>query len=58
MDTLGVRFAAADIYLVMSATWFEPKEDLLAMYPNMKRCFDPAAKRPASRRVPDTHGEP
>ena len=42
----------------MLATWFEPKEDLLAMYPNKKRCLDPAAKRPALRRVLDSHGGP
>ena len=55
---LGVRFTAVDIFLVMLATWFEPMEDLLALYPNIKRCFDLAARRPALRRVLDTLGEP
>ncbi len=58
MDNLGARFTAAEIYFVMLATWFEPKEDLLAMYPNMKRCRDLAAKHPALRRVLDSHGRP
>jgi glutathione S-transferase len=53
---LGARFSAADIFLVMLATWFEPKEDLFEMCPNIKRCFDLAAARPALRRVLDANG--
>jgi glutathione S-transferase len=55
---LGSRFTAADIFLVMLATWFEPMEELLAQHPNIRRCFDLAAARPALRRVLASHGEP
>jgi len=54
---LGGRFSAADIYLVMLATWFEPKEDLLEMCPNVGRCFAQAARRPALRRTLEASGE-
>ncbi len=54
---LGPQFTAADIYLVMLATWFEPKEELLAMCPNIKRGFDLAAERPALRRTLEANGE-
>jgi len=54
---LGQRYSAADIYLAMLATWFEPKEELLALYPGIGRCFALAAARPAIRRTLEAHGE-
>ena len=54
---LGARFSAADIFLVMLATWFESKEDLFEMCPNVGRCFALAAERPALRRTLKANGD-
>jgi glutathione S-transferase len=53
---LAERFSAADIFLVMLATWFEPREDLFEMCPNVELCFALAAARPALRRVLEANG--
>ena len=53
---LGARFSAADIFLVMLATWFEPKEDLFEKCPKVGRCFALAAERPALRRTLEANG--
>lgn len=53
---LGAEFCAGDIFLVMLATWFDPREALFTAFPHVERCVDRAAERPAIRRVLDIHG--
>lgn len=53
---LGAGYSAADLYLVMLATWFDPREALLDRHPNIKRCTELAAQRPALRRTLESHG--
>jgi glutathione S-transferase len=54
---LGARFSAADIFLVMLATWFETRQSLFEMCPNVGRCFALATRRPALRRTLEANGE-
>ncbi|MDH3597982.1 MAG: glutathione S-transferase family protein [Rhodospirillales bacterium] len=51
------RFSAADIFLVMLATWFESRAGLFEMCPKVGRCFALAAERPALRRTLEANGE-
>lgn len=54
---LGERYSAADIYLVMLASWYEPStEPLFAACPNVARCFRLTAARPALQPVLEAHG--
>lgn len=49
---LGDRFSAADIYLYMITTWFDPSMDLrVDDFPNVARVARCAAERPSIRRV-------
>lgn len=54
---LGARYSAADIYLVMLATWYHPTDGLLDANPALARCFALAAERPALRRTFEAHGK-
>lgn len=44
---LGGRFSIADIYMTMLVTWFQPVEDLLAVYPAIQSCHEKVCARPA-----------
>ncbi len=48
---LGDRFSAADIYLHMLYSWMDPPMQMDARYPNVTRCADLVAARPALKRV-------
>lgn len=53
---LGERYSAADIYLVMLASWYEPSpKALFAACPNVGRCFELTAARPALKPVLEAH---
>jgi glutathione S-transferase len=48
---LGDRFSAADLYLQMLYSWYEPLDRLAARCPNVKRCVDLVVQRPAVKRM-------
>jgi len=48
---LGDRFTAADLYLQMLYSWYEPLDRLAARCPNVKRCVDLVVQRPAVKRM-------
>jgi glutathione S-transferase len=48
---LGDRFSAADLYLQMLYSWYEPLDKLAARCPNVKRCTDLVVQRPAVKRM-------
>jgi glutathione S-transferase len=48
---LGDRFSAADLYLQMLYSWYEPLDKLAARCPNVKRCADLVVQRPAVKRM-------
>ena len=54
---LGDRYSAADIYLVMLATWYWSTDDLLDANPALARCFAMTAERPALRRTFESNGK-
>ena len=43
---LGERFSLVDLYMVMWAALFEPREQLFADFPAIKVCYDLVAARP------------
>ncbi|NIR32155.1 MAG: glutathione S-transferase family protein, partial [Gammaproteobacteria bacterium] len=49
------RYSAADLYMLMLATWYEPPQALLEEFRNVRRCYERVAERPAVRRVMDAH---
>ncbi|MDJ0609374.1 MAG: glutathione S-transferase family protein [Kiloniellales bacterium] len=53
---LGAQISAADIYLLMLARWFDPKDELPAACPAVGRCADLVAERPAVRRALEAGG--
>jgi glutathione S-transferase len=48
---LGDRFSAADLYLQMLYSWYEPLDRLAVRCPSVKRCADLVAERPAVKRM-------
>jgi glutathione S-transferase len=48
---LGERCSAADIYMHMLYTWYEPPGGLATRFANVKRCMDLVAERPAVKRM-------
>lgn len=52
----GEEAGAADIYLLMLATWFDPGEELLAACPAVARCTAALSERPAIRRTLEACG--
>ena len=48
---LGERCSAADIYMHMLFTWYEPPGSLAPRHANLKRCMDLVGERPAVRRM-------
>ena len=54
---LGERFSACDIYMLMLTTWFEPPEALYETHPNIARCAQLTATRPAVARALTRHGQ-
>jgi len=48
---LGERCSAADIYMHMLYTWYEPAAALAARCPHVARCADLVAQRPAVKRM-------
>lgn len=48
---LGERCSAADIYMHMLYTWYEPPGTLATRFANVKRCMDLVAERPAVKRM-------
>jgi glutathione S-transferase len=48
---LGDRFSAADLYLQMLYSWYEPLDKLAARCPNVKRCVDLVVQRPGVKRM-------
>lgn len=53
---LGERFSAADIYLQMLHSWYEPPGSLAPRFPNLQRCIDLVAQRPAVKRMLQQNG--
>ncbi len=53
---LGDRYSAADLYMVMLATWYEPPRALLEEFANVRRCYERVAEQSAVRRVMEAHG--
>ena len=54
---LGEGFSAADVFLLMLATWFDPPEALLERSPAIDRCVRLVAARPAIARALAANGE-
>jgi glutathione S-transferase len=52
---LGDRYSACDIYMLMLTTWFEPPHALHETYPNVARCAQATAARPAIARAIERH---
>ena len=52
---LGEGYSAADIYMAMLVTWFQPIGDLRPLYPAIDRCFSLLEERPAMQRVLASH---
>lgn len=53
---LGERCSAADIYMHMLYTWYEPAAALAARCPQVARCVDLVAQRPAVKRMLQQNG--
>lgn len=52
----GAGITAADIYLLMLAHWFDPREELLDAHPGIARCAALVSGRPAVRRALEAGG--
>jgi glutathione S-transferase len=48
---LGERMSAADIYLQMLHSWYEPPGSLAPRFPHLQRCIDLVTQRPAVKRM-------
>lgn len=44
---LGEKISLLDIYITMLVTWFQPMDELLEIYPSLKKCFDETNKLPS-----------
>jgi len=52
---LGERLSAADIYLTMLASWYDPPDALLERCPRVRECVAKVAERPGVRRAMGMH---
>lgn len=44
---LGKKISLLDIFITMLVTWYQPMEELLEMYPALKKCYEESSKYPS-----------